>query len=155
MWPHERPEIPMDFFSTRSNHFFRLLLMISFEDLILVFYIWILDTTLEVIIKKFKLKNIYYYLYCRRLTQKNYEFKVLKHLFGPLCHAWTPRLLENFLGPLFVGNLTTLGKSGQLPKVSPPKAKECESWHFVSPKEISQSWVVYWRELYIIHLKYS
>ena len=53
-----------------------LLLMISFEDLISVFY-WVFNTTTEGVMKIYSVKkNCYHFL---TFDQENYGFKILEH----------------------------------------------------------------------------
>ena len=67
--------------------------MISFEDFISLFYIWELNTTIKVTMKKEKRKkkqldNILLLL-LSVWPKKNYGFRIQEHFFGPLHHART------------------------------------------------------------------
>lgn len=60
-----------------------LILIISFEDLISVFHIWVLNTIVEVTMKIVQLKQHFATMF----DPKKLCFKDAKTLFGPLCHA--------------------------------------------------------------------
>ena len=49
--------------------------MISIEGVNLVFYIWILNTTIEVIMKNVQFQQ-YFIIILRQSTKKNYGFKI-------------------------------------------------------------------------------
>ena len=67
--------------------FWASLLMISFEDLNLILYIWVFNTTIDVIMKKIQSNKIL--LFFLGLWPKKHGFSILEHFFGPLYHACT------------------------------------------------------------------
>ena len=62
--------------------------MMSFEDLNFIFYIWVLNTTIEAIIKKFQSKQ-YFATTFRPSTKTLMVLVYLEHYFGPLYHAYS------------------------------------------------------------------
>ena len=73
--------------------FWASLLMLNIEIFNLIFYIWLFNTTLEVIIKKFNLNKGL--LLLLGLWPK-YGFSISEHYFGPLYHActlWSPNFV--------------------------------------------------------------
>ena len=60
--------------------FWASLLMISFEDLILIIYIWVFNTTIEVVMKESPIQTTICTTF-RLLTKNNYSFSILKHFF--------------------------------------------------------------------------
>ena len=60
--------------------------MISFENLILVFYISILNATIKVVVGG-KINTL---LLLLGVTKSNYDFKMPKHFLSPLYYACTP-----------------------------------------------------------------
>ena len=68
--------------------FYASLLMLGFEDLIVIFYIWVPNLAIEVIVKIINFKQHFSTIY-RPLTKKNYSFCIPELLFGQLFYACT------------------------------------------------------------------
>ena len=86
-------------------HFWTLFLMISFEDVILVFYIWVLNTTIEVNITFFQYTQHFVTTF-RHLTKKIMVLRYRSSFFSTLYHACTliysfSQLTTNFMWKQF------------------------------------------------------
>ena len=63
--------------------------MISFEDLNLIFYIGVFNTTIEVIMKKKSQLKQHFATTFRPLTPQKNHFRIQEHYFGQLRHDCT------------------------------------------------------------------
>jgi hypothetical protein len=75
--------------------------MIKFEDFNLILYIYMFNTTIEVIMKNTLFKQ-HFIMSFKPLTKTNHGFGVPEHYFGPLCHACPQLLTKCFFIQLFV-----------------------------------------------------
>ena len=64
--------------------------MIGFEDIILIFYIWVPNLIIAVVMKNNKFWTTFCY-YSWTFDQENHGLRIPEHLFGPLYYACTPQ----------------------------------------------------------------
>jgi hypothetical protein len=80
---HPKPYLAIFFWAS--------LVTIVFEDLILIFYIWVFYTTIKVATEKnSNLNNTLLLLSC--IWPHSYGFSILEHFLGALDRAWTPSI---------------------------------------------------------------